>query len=67
MTDRKEIDGIPVILPLPEDDYKPIVPDPCDPNPIVAICGQCGLRISRVMGYVCPHNRCPCGFGGPRA
>ena len=26
----------------------------------VAICGECGLRLMPVMGYVCPNIRCPC-------
>ena len=50
---------IPVIPPLPPED-----PGPHDPNPVVAICGQCGLQIHQVMGYVCTHPRCPTGLGG---
>lgn len=26
----------------------------------IAICGECGLRLMPVMGYVCPNIRCPC-------
>ena len=55
MNERK----IPVIAPLPPD-----YPGPSDPNPVVAICGECGLRIHQVMGYVCTHPRCPTGLGG---
>ena len=50
---------IPIIPKLP-----PADPGPYDPNPVVAICGECGLRIQRVMGYVCQHPRCPTGLGG---
>lgn len=58
----KEINGrkIPIIPPLPED--YPIVPQ--EANPIVAICGECGLELRQVMGYVCGHPRCPTGLGG---
>ncbi len=45
---------VPVIPPLEGPDL------PCDPNPVVAKCGQCGLNLHRVMGYVCSHPRCPC-------
>lgn len=44
---------IPVIPPLPERT------EPYDPNPTVAICGECGLHIKRVMGYACMQSRCP--------
>jgi hypothetical protein len=46
--------GIPVI---------PKLPDPTpnyDPNPTVAVCGECGLEMKRVMGYCCGNSRCPC-------
>lgn len=52
---RAEQLGIPLIEPLPS------APGPHDP---VAICGQCGLELKRVMGYVCSHSRCPTGLGG---
>lgn len=53
--------GVPVIPRLPDKvDYSPRTP-----NPIVAICGECGLEIHQVMGYVCSNPRCPTGFGGP--
>lgn len=52
--------GVPVIPKLPEKiDYSP-----CDPNPVIAICGECGLHLHQVMGYCCPHARCPTGLGG---
>ena len=46
--------GIPLVEPIRS------APGPHEP---VAICGQCGLQIMRVMGYVCPHARCPTGLG----
>lgn len=49
---------IPVIQKLPE------LPEVTDPNPVVAICGECSLRITRFMGYVCTNPRCPTGLGG---
>ncbi len=29
-------------------------------NPVFAVCGKCGLELTMVMGYVCPHGDCPC-------
>lgn len=55
MADHKKI---PVIPPLPKE-------PPCDPNPTVAVCGECGLELKGVMGYYCSHPRCPTGLGGP--
>lgn len=37
---------------------------PYDPNPTVAVCGQCGLEVKNVMGYYCPRQNCPAGLGG---
>jgi hypothetical protein len=50
---RAEYLGVPVI---------PAIPTPKDkgPNPVVAICGECGLELHRVMGYVCSRENCPC-------
>lgn len=28
-------------------------------------CSKCGLTLSEIMMYVCPHPDCPCGLGGP--
>lgn len=52
--------GVPVIEPIdpPTVDQKP------DHNPVVGICGKCGLELRMVMGYYCPHNHCPTGLGG---
>lgn len=46
--------NLPVIAPLPEGQ-----PD-LDPNPEVAICGECGLVLRKVMAYSCSNSRCPC-------
>lgn len=43
--------GVPCIPPLPEK-----TPHYSD---TVAVCGQCGLEIKQVMGYVCNNSRCP--------
>lgn len=63
MADFAERKGrkIPIIPKLPDD-----IADPVDPNPVVAICGECGLELHKVMGYACPNTRCPTGLGGPR-
>ncbi len=52
-------DGLPVIKPLPE---SPNVPA----DGAVAICGQCGIRILKIMSYYCANPRCPTGLGGAR-
>lgn len=44
---------VPVIPPLPEQT------EDLDPNPTVAVCGQCGLEIKKVMMYSCGNSRCP--------
>lgn len=54
-TDEEKRQNIPVIPPVQVPDKKP--------NPVVAVCGACGLRIHKVMGYCCPHPDCPTGFG----
>lgn len=43
---------VPVILPLPPE-------EPYEPNPVVAICGQCGIELRKVMMYCCMNSRCP--------
>lgn len=56
----KDVTGkgdLPVIPPLPPG------ANPIDPNPEIAICGECGLRLKRVMHYHCLNPRCPCGLG----
>ena len=52
---KKTVDGreVPVIPPLPL-----IEPNP-EPNPVVAVCGECDMEIRRVMGFVCGRARCP--------
>lgn len=39
-----------------------VIPD--NPHEPVGECGKCGLKLMRVMGYVCPNFNCPCGLGG---
>lgn len=51
---RAEYLGVPVIPPLPDP------PKDRGPNPVIALCGACGLELHRVMGYVCPRTNCPC-------
>lgn len=43
----------PVIPPLPHEEPN------LDPNPIVSICGECGLEIRKIMMYSCQNSRCP--------
>ena len=52
--------GVPIIPRMP-----PLGGFPRDPNPIVAICGECGLEIYQIMEYCCPRPNCPVGFEGP--
>lgn len=57
--DQKQTDdGLPIIQPI-----KPGAPHRA-PDGTIAVCGQCGMRIMPVMGYVCPRPNCPCGFRG---
>lgn len=42
---------VPIIPPLP--------PRDSSPNPTVAICGECGLHIKRIMHYACLKANCP--------
>lgn len=44
--------GVPMIHQVAE---KPKV----DPNPVVAVCGACGMEIRRVMYLSCQYYRCP--------
>jgi hypothetical protein len=30
-----------------------------DPNPVVAICGECGRKVHRLEGYYCSVTNCP--------
>jgi len=46
-------DGLPIIGPkYPEHPKKA-------PDEAVAVCGQCGLRIYKIMHYSCPQPNCP--------
>ena len=44
-------------------DYKPDWPrkDPFEPKDWN--CPTCGLKLNQVMGYCCPHPKCPTGLG----
>lgn len=53
--DRADELGVPII--------PPNTPHGPGPDPTVAICGECGLELKRVMGYVCTNHNCPCGMG----
>jgi hypothetical protein len=44
--------GVPVVPKLP-------MQKPYDPNPVVAICGECGRDIHMMEGYCCGRNNCP--------
>lgn len=46
--------GVPLIPKLP--DFQPAP----GPNPIIAVCGECGIQIMQVMGYYCTNSKCPC-------
>ncbi len=37
---------------------------PFNTNPVISVCGQCGLELHRVMGYCCRRANCPTGLGG---
>lgn len=50
--------GVPVIPVLP-----PQAERPFDPNPVVAVCGQCGIDLHTAMWYVCQQASCPAGLG----
>lgn len=50
MSDKK----LPIIPPL---EKSPSIDKP------IAICGECGIKLYRVMAYSCPKSNCPCGFG----
>jgi hypothetical protein len=39
------------------DNWKPI--KPFAENPVVGVCGVCGLEIRSVMWYSCRNNDCP--------
>jgi len=54
MTTDKEL---PIIQPLTEKQKNERIN--LDPNPPVAQCGECGLKILKVMGYSCPNINCP--------
>lgn len=59
--DRARELGVPLVPRRPPTDT------PLDPNPVISVCGECGLEVRRVMYYSCPNTRCPvfakCTFG----
>lgn len=52
-TERARRRGVPLIPPRPERIR------PNDSNPIVAVCGECGIELRYVMHYSCSRPRCP--------
>lgn len=52
--------GVPVIPRKPVVNIAPII----DPNRVMSVCGECGLELRMVMGYVCSKSNCPTGLGG---
>jgi hypothetical protein len=51
--------GVPLIpKKSPNDLWKPININP-DPNPVVSVCGECGLEIRKIMHYSCKNIDCP--------
>lgn len=57
---EKDHRGIPIIRKLPE----PVAPIGPPGNPVVAVCGECGMDLHQVMHYVCFNSRCPTGLAG---
>ncbi len=61
-TPREKADrlGVPLIESFPS------IPRPGSPpyDPVVSVCGKCGLELRQVMGYVCSKPGCPTGLGG---
>ncbi len=39
-------------------------PKPVQENPIIGICGACGLEIRYMMSYTCSKNGCPVFLSG---
>lgn len=50
--------GVPLILPFTEHEKN----NKFESNPIISICGECGLTIRRIMYYCCNNTYCPCGL-----
>jgi len=51
---KAERRGVPIISPENPRPWKKNLT-----NPVVAICGKCGLEIRSVMMYSCPYSNCP--------
>lgn len=45
-------------------DYIPSLPDIFPQQYDYNSCPKCGIKLEGVMGYCCPHARCPTGLGG---
>lgn len=52
--DKADRLGVPLIEKLP-----PRTQGASDPNPVTAVCGQCGLEVRKVMFFTCSHVSCP--------
>ena len=58
------------MIEIPKDTQVPTYQIPKDTQiptykiPTVSRCGECGLDISIVQGYICNNSKCPCGFRG---
>ena len=46
--------NVPLIPPIPEK-----LKDNNDPNPVVAVCGECGRGVRQVEMYCCMNTHCP--------
>jgi hypothetical protein len=51
--------GVPLI---PVKDNWGKKPVPYD-NPIIAVCGKCGIELRQIMHFACGHSDCPAGLG----
>jgi hypothetical protein len=61
-TPEEKAERLGVVL-IPKISRRPIPDSPS--NNIIAVCGECGLTVHQVMGYVCPHGtKCPTGLSG---
>lgn len=53
---RLGVNLIPKRVDIPADE-KPVHPGA---NPTVAVCGECGIELKKVMMYCCNRQNCPC-------
>ncbi|MGF6837050.1 hypothetical protein QF001_000917 [Paraburkholderia youngii] len=73
-----ELERVVAILGKERDARQPFGPIPAQPSiapqyPFIPVqpitrsqikCGKCGINLTDVMSYCCPHADCPCGLGG---